>query len=375
MSKEMKDEDLDYSDLGYDIDMELDDFEYVEKSEKTIEQSKKKSIPVIEEEPEDWGTGSRNVPRRKIKMDDALDVGEARRTRVKKDYNIEISRPLQSSRNKQDVILKKKKPVKVVKQITPVEISSEKVLEKSIDREEIQIEKPLVRKDLVLKKSKFYNGKEKVKTWSDEALTGKDDHEVYLKKIGQIEETEEEREEEEEKKNKLSLGAKIKIAGCAIFMVCVLVFIKMNTGQTHYMFAPGKDMYPTIKENSMIKVKTYDGSFDLQRLDKIVLEVNGQKVMSRIIGLPGDIVDVHYYGVFLNDKQIDWELIGGEEYDFYKDIHKSNGDYIFIGTDTFLHYKVPEDSIVVIGDNHMNSLDSIDFGPVSEDLIKGVIQD
>lgn len=375
MNKEVKDGDLDYSDLGYEINMELDDFEYNEESEKQIEKVRKKSIPVIEEESEDWGTGSRSVPRRKIKMDDVIDVGDFKKTRVRKDYNLEIERPLKSNNCRQNVVLKKRNQVKGIKQATPVEISDKRVLEKSIDSDEIKIEKILVKKDLVLKKSKFSNRKEVVKTWSDEALTGKDDHEVYLKKIGQIEETEEEREEEEEKKNKLSLGAKIKIAGCAIFMVCVLVFIKMNTGQTHYMFAPGKDMYPTIKENSLIKVKTYDGNFNFKRLDKVVLEVNGQKVMSKIIGLPGDVVDIHYYGVFLNDKQIEWELIGGEKYDFYRDIQNSNSNYIFVGSDTFLHYKVPEDSVVVLGDNHINTLDSIDFGPISKDLVKGVIQD
>lgn len=79
------------------------------------------------------------------------------------------------------------------------------------------------------------------------------------------------------------------------------------------------------------------------------------RLVKRVIGLPGDVVDIHDGYVYINGEQLD------EPY-----LH-------VLTNEKSLTYPltVPEDSYFVMGDNRTVSLDSRDFGSVPIEKIEG----
>lgn len=82
--------------------------------------------------------------------------------------------------------------------------------------------------------------------------------------------------------------------------------------------------------------------------------------IKRVIGLPGETVQVVNRKVYINGEPLDEDA-----YAYY-----SNPRFM-PGLDDFGPYTVPENSYFMMGDNRENSQDSRVWGPVSFDLIKG----
>lgn len=100
-----------------------------------------------------------------------------------------------------------------------------------------------------------------------------------------------------------------------------------------------------------------------ERGDIIVFDapVNGadKPYIKRVIGLPGETVEIHDGGVYINGQRLDEEYLGGEE---------TWCDRPGQPCPTVV---VPEGAVFVLGDNRDNSSDSRQFGPVSVDSIIG----
>jgi signal peptidase I len=101
-----------------------------------------------------------------------------------------------------------------------------------------------------------------------------------------------------------------------------------------------------------------------QRGDIIVfdppVENPEEPYIKRIIGLPGETVEILDDGVFIDGVRLDEPYLGGEE--------TSCDGQRFCGPLT-----VPEGSVYVFGDNRDDSTDSADFGPVALDRIIGKV--
>lgn len=82
--------------------------------------------------------------------------------------------------------------------------------------------------------------------------------------------------------------------------------------------------------------------------------------IKRVIGLPGDIVEVRDKTVLVNGRELD------ESYVQYRDPHR-----IIQPRDNLGPLKVPEDKFFVLGDNRDESLDSRFWGFVDRERIKG----
>lgn len=83
--------------------------------------------------------------------------------------------------------------------------------------------------------------------------------------------------------------------------------------------------------------------------------------IKRVIGLPGDTVEVHDDGVYVNGERLDEPYLEGNT------TNCRTASAQFCGTPVV----VPEGSVFVFGDNRGNSEDSRYFGPVEENRIIG----
>lgn len=81
--------------------------------------------------------------------------------------------------------------------------------------------------------------------------------------------------------------------------------------------------------------------------------------IKRVIGLPGETVEIRDNGVYINDERLNEDYLEGE-------MSWCGGE-----GQPCPSVVVPEESIFVLGDNRNNSSDSRDFGPVSVDRIIG----
>jgi signal peptidase I len=105
-----------------------------------------------------------------------------------------------------------------------------------------------------------------------------------------------------------------------------------------------------------------------QRGDIIVFKYpmdQSQYFIKRIIGLPGESVEIKDGMVYLYKKE------AGEKRKFILDETK----YLEPSVKTYGNkvYELGKDEYFVLGDNRMQSLDSRSFGPVYEDLIMGKV--
>ncbi|MHC1684104.1 MAG: signal peptidase I [Clostridiaceae bacterium] len=124
--------------------------------------------------------------------------------------------------------------------------------------------------------------------------------------------------------------------------VAVVLALVINRFVFFNIKVPTLSMYPTIKANDRILVTRVYNPKNLERGDVIVfyLKEKDERLIKRLIGLPGDKVEVKDDGtVWVNGEKLDEPYVenpGGP-----------SGTYV-----------VPEDGYFFLGDNRTDSLDS-----------------
>lgn len=145
----------------------------------------------------------------------------------------------------------------------------------------------------------------------------------------------------------------------------LLVAFLVKTFLVQAFWIPSPSMESTLQEDDRVLAnKLADEISDLNRGDVVVFErVEGansgpddvKDLIKRVIGLPGDEVEVNGGVVYVNGTRLD-------------------ESYLDEGTETDRMpepFTVPEGHIFVMGDNRSNSHDSRMFGPVPEENIVG----
>ena len=150
-----------------------------------------------------------------------------------------------------------------------------------------------------------------------------------------------------------------KKALLAVFVVFLVLFIGLWI--VYFVFHPvtviGPSMEPTYHGGQFLMTKT---SFDREDISYGTVVVfyspeNGQKLIKRVVALPGDTVEVKKEGVWLNGKPTNDEFGGA--------INETTGEI-----------RLTTDSYYVLGDNRNNSVDSRSFGPIRFDDIANIVR-
>jgi signal peptidase I len=134
-----------------------------------------------------------------------------------------------------------------------------------------------------------------------------------------------------------------------------------------FLFAPvlveGKSMQPTFEDqNRLIISKTSE----IGRFDKVVFHSPepGKDYIKRVIGLPGDTVEMKQDTLYINGKKYDEPYLAESKQNL------PEGELL---TEDFQAI-VPEDAYFVMGDNRRQSRDSREIGAVSEKEMIGEVK-
>lgn len=121
----------------------------------------------------------------------------------------------------------------------------------------------------------------------------------------------------------------------------------------------GNSMLPNVHDKEIKLVNKMVKKY--KRGDIVIVKNNrGQYLMiKRIIGLPGERLDVIYDDVYINDKKLDESYVNqsDEKSDFY-----------------IRNIRLKEDEYYVMGDNRNDSIDSRELGPLKKSDIIGRCQ-
>lgn len=158
---------------------------------------------------------------------------------------------------------------------------------------------------------------------------------------------------------KLIYGGSIVFDLARWLILFLIVFIIFNTFFYSIFIVSGASMYPTFKDKDWIAWdKNIYNNNNPARGDIVVINYPGdpdnKKYVKRIVGLPGDEIEIKEEQVFINNHQLD------ESYLNYN-----------VGTDPDGTWTLKENQYFVMGDNRPNSNDSRYFGPVEKRFILG----
>jgi signal peptidase I len=117
-----------------------------------------------------------------------------------------------------------------------------------------------------------------------------------------------------------------------------------------------ESMAPTLHRNHVVVVqKLGHGSPARGQVVAFRAPVDGVLTVKRVVGLPGDEVEIRDAVLHVNDRPVQEPAV---------DHAQING--LFFGP-----ARVPAGSVFVMGDNRLNSVDSRNYGPVPVDRVAG----
>ena len=134
-----------------------------------------------------------------------------------------------------------------------------------------------------------------------------------------------------------------------IIIIVIVVFVRT------FIITPvkvnGTSMYPTLEGNEIMLLNKL-GTID--RFDIVVLKLDGENnnLIKRIIGLPGEKVEIKDNEIYINDELLVDDYGYGVTY---------NIDAVTLADDEYF----------ILGDNRIVSLDSRVFGKINRSEIKG----
>lgn len=141
-----------------------------------------------------------------------------------------------------------------------------------------------------------------------------------------------------------------------VFLIVLVIFIRT------FIVTPvrvnGTSMYPTLKNGEIMLLNKITYRFNnIKRFDIVVINTQDDKIIKRVIGLPGETLKFENNVLYINGQEVKEAFLKEETKDF--DIRNLSYD------------KIPSDCYFVMGDNRDNSKDSRMIGCVKKKQITG----
>lgn len=170
---------------------------------------------------------------------------------------------------------------------------------------------------------------------------------------------------EPSRRSMLPPGVRAFLDWFVVIAVALLVAFVVRTFVIAHFVVEGESMYSTLDTNDRVFVNKLSYRLhDPNRGDVVVLhQVTGaseRDLIKRVIGLPGESVEVRNCTVLIDGRILDEPYLDPE----VVTPTDCGGDFVLNGV-------VPEDHVFVMGDNRGGSQDSRVIGPISEDDLVG----
>lgn len=141
-----------------------------------------------------------------------------------------------------------------------------------------------------------------------------------------------------------------------VFLIFLIIFVRT------FIVTPvrvnGSSMYSTLKNGEIMLLNKITYRFnDIKRFDIVVVNTPDDKIIKRVIGLPGETLKFENNVLYIDGQEVKEPFLNEETSDF---------DLKDLGYD-----KIPRDCYFVMGDNRDNSKDSRMIGPVKKNQITG----
>ena len=149
-----------------------------------------------------------------------------------------------------------------------------------------------------------------------------------------------------------------KIKDSISFIIIILTIILVRLFIVTPVRVDGPSMNDTLHDGDILLLDKYDNKYE--RFEIVVFNYNGERLIKRVIGLPGEVVSYKNNRLYINGNEIEDNYGLGYTEDFeLKNLNLT---------------KIPDNEYLVMGDNRNDSLDSRYFGTISKDKILGSVK-
>ena len=155
--------------------------------------------------------------------------------------------------------------------------------------------------------------------------------------------------EEHEKRGKNSFVQFLK--ELLPYAVILIVVILIRSFLVTPIVVSGESMQPTLDGGEIMVLSKIS---EINRFSVVVVDIGKEKIIKRVIAMPGETISCENGVIFVNDRRQDENYSKGIQKDFAK-------------------VTLKEDEYFVLGDNREHSLDSEELGPMKKEQIKGVV--
>lgn len=146
-------------------------------------------------------------------------------------------------------------------------------------------------------------------------------------------------------------------------LLAVLAALLINQFLFMHTRVPTGSMETTIMPKDHLVVNRIPTYYrNPERGEIVVFEGENDKLIKRVIGLPGEVIDLRDQQVYINGEPINEEA--------YINLSEVSDSYAIYNIQ--FPYTIPEEHYFVMGDNRGNSLDSRYFGSVARDKILAI---
>lgn len=154
-----------------------------------------------------------------------------------------------------------------------------------------------------------------------------------------------------------------------IFIVCfIIVQLFVN-----FLFRPfivdGNSMHPTIHNGTFLIVNSYAAYTQEIKRGDIVVAYEGvyehANIIKRVVGMPGDRIFCKNDRLYINGEEFKEPYLESE----WANTIRETGTFF---NENFSEVVLGDDEYFLLGDNRINSIDSIEYGPFKRKSIKAI---
>lgn len=144
------------------------------------------------------------------------------------------------------------------------------------------------------------------------------------------------------------------------YIIVIILVILVRSFIITPAVVDGDSMLPNLQNNNVIILNKLDYKLnDIKRFDVVVVNYNGEKLIKRVIGLPGEHIEYKDEQLYVDG------FVTNENFN-----HKNTNDYKL---EMIGYLSIPGDKYFVVGDNRPDSTDSRVLGLIDKKDILGSV--